>query len=325
MNKIKIGLLAEAFLALSLAIFLHSIVKIENSMYLLTLPIDLLGKGLGWLSLESFFGNLLAIVLYTILSILPMIYLFLRKRKNKLNKTDYLLPVISFYCFYMLYHFINPGLLLQRIPEALADPSMLPLIKLSYAIIFYTFLISYLLLRMLDHLRTDNTEDKRNFLCRKLQIILVFIMILYTFVVCYFYTFEMFTDFMKYYSPNKAILPCTFVIISYLLDALPILFTVFILYDAIQLLSAIKDAHFQEGESLAANQLGFISKRTVIITIFCDITRNLLPFLLSKQLSDTNYTLRISLIPLVIAFVTMILSGYFKESKELYDDNEMII
>jgi hypothetical protein len=58
---------------------------------------------------------------------------------------------------------------------------------------------------------------------------------------------------------------------------------------------------------------------------FCNILSNVLTFVFSKQLNDTAYRLEISLFPLIIAFMAMILSGFFKATKELNEDNEMII
>ncbi|MGB4658674.1 MAG: hypothetical protein WBI07_05820, partial [Mobilitalea sp.] len=63
----------------------------------------------------------------------------------------------------------------------------------------------------------------------------------------------------------------------------------------------------------------------VYVTVFSNIVSNVLQFIFSNLLNDIDYSLNISLTPLIIAFLAMILSGYFKESMELYDDNNMII
>jgi uncharacterized membrane protein YhaH (DUF805 family) len=109
------------------------------------------------------------------------------------------------------------------------------------------------------------------------------------------------------------------------LEALPIIFSILILLKGIQLLDAMTLNHMKEEEIKAATRMGIISKWAVYVTFICNIAINLFQFVLSKQLSDVNFNLQISLLPLIIAFSAMILSGYFKETKELHEDNEMII
>ena len=91
------------------------------------------------------------------------------------------------------------------------------------------------------------------------------------------------------------------------------------------LLKTMISSHMKEEEIKAANQLGIIGKTSVYVTVIANITLNVIQFLLSSQLNDTSYILEISVVPLIIAFSAIILAGYFRETKELYEDNEMII
>jgi uncharacterized membrane protein len=97
------------------------------------------------------------------------------------------------------------------------------------------------------------------------------------------------------------------------------------LLSGVGLLLAMVTDHMKENEFLAAKRMSIISKQAVYVTVLSNIAANVLQFLFSTLLNDTNYSLDISLTPLVIAFLAMILSGYFKESMELYEDNNMII
>jgi|GEM_PF-188945 hypothetical protein len=344
MNKIKIGLLIEGFTAVALATLLYFVVKENNSMYLFILPFDLLSDLLRGLSLSSNLGNVLAFIIYAIVSLLPLAYLLLIYQKKQVHKSDALLPVISLYSFYMLYHFINPALMLKRVPDPLANQDTLPVIKLAYAIILYTLFIVYFIFHILENVNYDRKKDRRGYLNQKLQKILIFAAALYTFLIGFFYPFNMFYDLNSYFSQhnsnaspdvlntlqtinglNNTDLNVIFILLKYILNIIPIVFSILILIHGIQLLKSMISHHLQDEEIGAASDLARISKTSVYVTVVCNLTLNIFQFLLSKQLSNTNFTLQISLLPLIIAFAAYILAGYFKESKDFYEDNNMFI
>lgn len=322
---IKKCFIAEGILAFGLAILMYYAVGLTNSMFLLTVPFDCIANGLRWLSLYSPAGNLAAILLYTLLSLLPMVYLCAGWKKAGLNKTDILLPVISLYSFYLLYEFINPGLMLKRLPKLLAGTDGLPMVKMSFAIIFYVLVIAYFMFRMMQHLKSNNEKNRLCHLCNQLQKILIIISVLYTFYLGYFMTFMMFQDFNQSIEQNSSSVNMFFVVLTYILNGLPIILSIATLVSGIGLLKAMALSHLQAEEIQAASHMGAISKYTVYVTVICNITLNVLQFIFSRQLNDTSYVIKISFIPLIIAFSAVILSGYFKEAKDLHEDNEMII
>jgi hypothetical protein len=339
MKKLKIVLLLEGILSIVLAYLMFYTAGLQSSLEILSKPFDWIGNLLRWLSLSSSIGNLFAFVCYILISLIPMIYLATVRRKVGIRKVDILLPVISIYLFYMLYEFINPGLMLQRVPQVLSDTSILPLMKLTFSIIFYSLLLGYLIIRMVGSLAEGGAEDHMQFLCRGLRKILFAVSVVYTFYIGYFATFQMFTGIGKYvvtdpaiqpiYSPvifpNSSVVDQFMAILTYFLQCLPIIYSILILIYGITLLNGMTLHHMKEEEFRAAEQLSNISRKTVYVTVFSNLTINIVQFLLTKQLSDTMFHMEIILTPLIIAFSAMILSGYFKETKELQEENEMII
>ena len=79
MREIKKGLLLEGFLSVLLAAFMFFILGISNGIYVLSIPFELIGKGLRYLSLSSGVGNIFAILFYVALSLLPAIYMNKKK------------------------------------------------------------------------------------------------------------------------------------------------------------------------------------------------------------------------------------------------------
>ncbi len=324
-RKLEISFVIEGVLSICLAVIMFYGVGLSNPLFILSMPFDLIGKGLRWLSLGSFTGNITALLLYIALSLTPLLLLSIRAVRHKLNKSDLLLPIISIYSFYMMYEFINPQLMLHHTFAILSDATFIPMIKLSFSFVFYTLLIAYLILNMISHLNDSPMENKLGQLCFHLSRLLVLLSGIYTFLISYFISFKLFQNIDIYFSENRGSINLYYLLIDYVLETLPILFTILTLISGVGLLLAMVTDHLKEKEFLAAKKLSIISKQTVYVTVACNIASNALQFLFSNQLNDTNYTLDISLLPLVIAFLAVILSRYFKESMDLYEDNNMII
>ena len=335
MKKLKKLLLFEGILSFILAILFFYVLELDHSIYLLVVPFHLIGKGLRWLSLSSNTGNMIAITLYSILSLIPVIFFLWKRRRSDLKPGDYLLLLISIYTFFMLYQFINPHQMIRHLPPLLAKENALPMIKLAYAIVFFTLWFSYLLLRSLGILNIMNGKDKTSYLCNSLQKLLITVSIGYTFLLGYFTSFQMFLEISQSNKESDPLLPSMaysgsrsitilFAIIKFVLIGLPILYTVLTMVTGIELLEAMS-THQMDQEMFAVMKVGKYSKKTVFITVISNIIVNGMQLLLMRQLNHTNFRLELSVIPLIVAFAAMILSEYFKETKELYEDNQMII
>lgn len=74
-------------------------------------PFAQIGLGLRWLSLSGAVGNGLAIGLYVLLGLIPLIALGVIWRRRRLRRADALLAVLSALLFWVLYLMVNPGLL----------------------------------------------------------------------------------------------------------------------------------------------------------------------------------------------------------------------
>lgn len=74
-------------------------------------PLEQIGIGLRWMSLQGGLKNTIAIVIYIALCLTPLMFFILNLRKKKINAEDILMPVLSLVLFYVIYMMINPGLL----------------------------------------------------------------------------------------------------------------------------------------------------------------------------------------------------------------------
>lgn len=325
MKKILVALLIEGIAAIALSLFMKYYIGMEEAILLLYIPFDLIGKGLRCLSLQSSIGNIIALIIYALLCLTPIFWLVFRKLRKQLNYSDILLPIISIYSFYMLFLFVNPNLMYRHVPELFMDESALSIVRLSLAIIFFALVIGYLIIRMLTTLSQEKEENRMIFLCRRLQVLLYIISILYTFLLGYFSTFELFSQIDQRSFTTGTQMNQVYVLLSFVLKTVPVLFTIVTLVSGIVLLTTISTKHKQEEEVKAAKRMGMFSRRTAFLTVGCNIALNLFQLVFSSQLNDTSIVLNVSLAPLIISISAMILSGFFKETKELYEENEMII
>ena len=135
---------------------------------LIAFPFEQIGAGLRVLSLSGAVGNVVAIILYMLLGIIPAgIWGFLHWRK-KSEPLDFMLLVISALLFVTLYYMINPGLLFTGVPGTG---------KWSLGSTFYSVLLGYLLIRILLHYKNAGTEKLQKglwFLLGTVSVVLVY-------------------------------------------------------------------------------------------------------------------------------------------------------
>lgn len=103
------------------------------------------------------------------------------------------------------------------------------------------------------------------------------------------------------------------------------LLTLGVFYTAILLLQALRERPYGEAAEGMAARLSAASKRTVIVSVWCNLAGNAMQWLFASRLHDTSFQLEISLLPLIIAFASMLLADGFRKTRLLQEDSEMII
>ena len=142
-------------------------------------PFAQIGAGLRALSLSSGVGNGLAIVLYVLLSLVPVGILFWRSRRRALAPEDSLLVVLSIFLFVTLYLMINPGQLpgLLVREETLLE-EQLAVSQSLFGGSAYAILLAYLVLRLLRRFQgadRQTLQDDLALLLGGLAVCLVFV------------------------------------------------------------------------------------------------------------------------------------------------------
>ncbi|SHO44521.1 hypothetical protein [Anaerocolumna xylanovorans] len=325
MNSIRKGLVLAAILSFVLACVMHYGFSVENGAYLLALPFDLTGKGLILLSLHSALGNVVAFILYFGISLIPMVFLIVRRRKGKKNKADIILFLITAYNFFLFYFFINPVTMTDKFFSYQAGLEMIPTLKAILVVFYISLWLGYLFICITERIMSPSSYHSSLYMNKLLKAFLLAGAVFYTVLFFYYYTIEMFIAIDKAaiekFSETARIYP----ILDYILAGIPVVFTVLIFLEGANLLDAMKKEHLQEEENKAAINLGEAGKRCIYATVSCNILSNVIQLLLAKQLNNINFSANISFFPLVTALLSMILAAYFKEAWELKENDELFI
>ncbi len=289
-----------------------------------------LGAGLRGLSLSGSAGNILALVLYVLISLLPVLVpgFGIWKRKRGLHGADGLLLVLSAYTFYLLYVFINPGLLSRRMPVGLGLGGELSVsyLKAVYGGLWLSLLVSWLLLTWIRSLNCQEVLDRKAFLYRGMRLLLTVTIVIFLIAFLYSAGTEL-TVRLTALRENAAGTGAdiAFAFLRMAVTLIPSAFFLAILYQIKRLLKAMDQEPFREGEVREAKRLSRISRSGVTASVFSNLIWNSALFFWAGSLTSVDYHWEISLFPLLAAFGALILARYLREAGELRRDNEMII
>jgi len=112
-------------------------------------PFEQVGWGLRLLSLSGWAGNAAAVVLYSLISLIPLLVWLVLKRKRRHLPVDFVLPGLSLLLFVVNYYMINPGL---------PGPWISGSGKWLLGCTFYSVLFAYLVIRLLAVYREVDAE-----------------------------------------------------------------------------------------------------------------------------------------------------------------------
>lgn len=280
------------------------------------------------LSLEGGMGNVLALFLYFVISLLPVLLpgILLWRRQRKFHGVDMLLPLLSAYTLYLLYVFINPGLLSARMPKELRGEISLSYLKAIYGGLWLSLLLAWLLLTWIRNLNDKEILDRKEFLYRGMGGLLLAAMTILGIELLYSIGVELSGRLVEIrQNAGGTRMDILFAFLQTIAQILPSGFLLGILYRIKGLLKVMEVEPFGEEEVQAAKRLASISKAAVFASILVNLLWNGALFCFTGSLTHIAYHWEISLFPFLTAFGALILARYLREAGEIRRDNEMII
>ena len=315
-------ILIEVIAGILLAFITSKILHMTAALQIMYLPFELIGKGLRFLSLSSVIGNVIAIIIYAAISLIPAIYVVYQRKTGTNRKEDILLIAFTGLLFYSLYMFINPGLMYQRMPEISSmDQTSLIAMKIIYAFIIYSVVIMWLIMRAIRFLGDDSQKNWKSRLYFGMKALIVALASYYTILITYAKTFE-----LLHKGGNKLQNISSAQCVKSVLQLLPIVFTVLLFINIIHVVKAIED-HKEEKQMMTVARLASVAKVTAVVTVISDFILNFYQFLLGATLQNVNVTFApdVSMEAVIIAFGALIFYEYFKRTKQLKEENDQFI
>jgi len=284
-------------------------------------PFAQLGLLLRSLSLSGAVGNAAAIALYIAICAVPLLFAALRIRKRAFKAEDALLVAMSGFGFYMVYMMVNPALL-NRIPcYAVGDFG-----KAVLGGAFYSLLIGYLVLRLLRRADGATTDA----LLRVLRLLLAVVAVVLVLGIGYIGVSGVRAQLAAIKAANtdpSVSLGTTnfFVVLRFALAQTPVAMEIAMFLLGMRLCEALRQDRYGEGAIVAAQKLASFAKKTVAAIALCCIALNLAQIAFASSLVSADFLTTLPLSEIVAAVGALLLARFFVASRELKQDNQMII
>ncbi len=319
-RKLLIGLLAaEAAACVALCFLQTSFGNVFSTM--MAFPFEQIGLGLRSLSLSGGALNVLALVLYGAISLLPMAFLMFFRKKRKLQKEDWLLGLLSVLLFVVLYAMTNPGLIgLQTggLPPAAG--------KAALGLLVYSVLCGYLALRVLRLFYTGGTEKLLGYASAMLMLIAA-LFVYAAFGAGFSNMLKSFEALRAGNTGNEHLLAATYICLAMeaVVNALPRVLGVVVVFKALVLLDEMKVNRYSESAIAAAKHMCRWCAIALAATMLSIIGFNLVQLLFSKALLVTHVGAQLPVDSIGFMLAVLLFTRLLTENKQLKDDNDMFI
>lgn len=285
-------------------------------------PFEQIGALLRTLSLANTVGNVIAIVLYVAICLIPVgLYLHFKK-EGETSKVDLLLPVISIVLFFVIYYMINPGLFVVRVPGTS---------KMILGMLFYSVFCCYLVLKILEKCMKADA----NWLEKGLHMILYLIVMMLIFEIVIGCFGEISAAYQKAQTENYAsefffdapdlTMTYIFLVLQSVVKAIPFALDILIIFGGMKLLDAMKVDKYSEESVEAAEKLAKICIRSLVVTMISGLALNVLQVLLRNQINYMNLVITIPIFSIMFALMVLLLAKYIRETQKVKQELDMFI
>jgi len=309
-------LLGLAFLSFFLPISMNNIFEI------IVIPFSLLGNLLRAISLRQEVFNIISIILYVLLSLVPIMLLVVRIRKHHVKFMDIVFhTTFTVELFFILYFFINPHLLVAAInPTVLAiltsDQNELTqtILLFGLASLGYLTLLVYLTL-IVYKAKTLNVK--------KIMIVLLDLGVFVFMLTVFQSNIPVFIAALNnsLYSLYDKILALIVLIGSLSVKGMSI-YLFIIIKDFVKKLD---EKPFDEQLVILSNRIYCNSFRIIVLTFLTQFIIILYQLVFISQLLDIKMTLNIPFLSLIVAIFSFLLAKYFRKVNDLHEDHSLII
>lgn len=282
---------------------------------MITFPFVQIASGLRYLSLSSAVGNIVAIALYVVFCLIPMLFFVWRWVKHKLSYIDALLPITTILMFIAMYQLINPALLNNVVTK-----------KLLTCITIYSVICTYLILKLIQLFQGKKLEK----LCKYLTLLLWVVNILLTYYIVFTGTITFTQSIKELQSANSGNIgelgpTYLFLFLGMIVEIIPLIATIAVVLFVIRFVKHFAINRYSEQTVISTNKLSCVCKISLVATALSTMVFNLLQYAFGSRLYQINSNINIPVFSIVFVLVVLVFSQIISEGKELKDDNDSII
>ena len=317
------GLILEASFCVLMAVL--SAFNSASFSGALAFPFEQIAFFLRILSLKGGVLNGAALLLYALISLLPVLYL-LSHRKKGLHREDWLLPVLSALIFLTLYLMINPHLFAKFLqPQVFSAGESLPVAKAILGGTIYSGFAAYFGCTILKKLSSANIVQLQKYI-NFAFVSLAAVLVVDLFGISLQNLFVAIRQ-MNTMSVDSSILFLSkvFAIAGYIVKGLPLIFNISIIYFLLRFLSGCFTQAYSETIAHKAKPLHTVCKYALLVTVLSYFGFNLGQLAFSKYLLHTNYTLDLPLLSIIFVLAALIFTRIIEENHKLKQDNDSFI
>lgn len=281
---------------------------------LIWLPFHWAGMGLRRLSLSGSAGNLLAVVLFILIGMLPL----LPALKRKWLTENWLLILAVGVLYYVLYYFVNPGLRSQLMQGEVGN------LILSGS--FWSVLLSWALISFLRN--TDHLDSPKIFHMLKLFLVICVVYLLWKGIALGLYELTASLRTLKEQNtlPGLNLLPTqAMLVITYLLSLLEYCLDAAVLVLGAKFLEELEKDPYSEMCCESVNRLVHWCHRSLIAILLAHTALNLGRLFFADWLLTVNVTISIPLLSIATILGIICLSRLLNAGRQLKEDNDLFI
>lgn len=285
-------------------------------------PFEQIGSLLRMLSLSGSLGNLVSIVIYSAICLIPLIILFLLRKKRKLYAEDTLLVVLSAVLFIVIYYMVNPGFLSNFLGSSLGYGTG----KAFLGVIVYSVLVSYVLIRITRLFFSADAGRLQKYLMILLYSLNIFV-VFFVFGARFSELLDSFARLRQSNTGNEDGLGISYVflVLGYIADAISTAMIIPVVIRGQNLLSELSSDRYSEMSVICAERLSRTCRLAVVLSILSNLGYNLLQLVFIRKLFVTDSTILMPVFSIAFLLAALLFAQYIRETRQLKEDHDMII
>jgi len=305
-------------------VLLHIMQVSFSGVFLVTMafPFEQIGLGLRTLSLSGGIDNAVAIAAYFMICLLPAASLLVFRKKRELHVEDALLGLLSVVLFVILYFMINPSIIGLPTGTAVGQSGG----KAVLGIMAYSVICGYFVLRVLRLFSVGSIDKLERYMAIMLGLLSV-IFVYFVFGVCFGGLLDSIATLWAGNAGSEDLLGVSYVflMLQFIVDALPYALNVLIVFAALGLLDALRVDRYSAEAVAATERMSWLCTVVLAVMVLSNIGFNLLQLLFAKSLMVINSSLQIPVFSIIFVLATLLLTRFIAENRQLKDDNDMFI